>query len=406
MQRSAPASEYSKQGDTPSVRLSKLGYGPYPRPQDASGSTPADQDPDTRSFVFHKPKYIENGDPLQDEEKLRQGPTIVEPGDEAFNTIRKVPSDQALFPPRWGSSRRATGRSRSGLQVCFNLDADAPPFGHSISVLKYGPRESWPCGLSRVLLHLKEMADSETLKILVPNSNSPPSLTLGEAMTGKSIIYAYNSSSSSSSGRTTCSFGAVGEHLASSRSAILPGHLAAIGDRTQSTRLERAIMSADSRTRSPLADLVLSSTPDEERYQLLALGHSRLSKHPFTPRLIKPSSLCTLVQRRRSLSDLKEAPQARRFPAGAQQEDPKPQDPTNVKVSGEDDIQVVEKDGLIQRDELDSIVATDPPVWSRKGLPFEVNRRARSGLSVHLNTQDYSLDPETFSLPFGVGHSS
>ena len=73
--------------------------------------------------VFCKPKYIENGDPLQDEEKLLQGLPIVEPGDEAFNTIRKVPSDQALMPLRWGTSHRATGRSKSGLQVGLHFGA-------------------------------------------------------------------------------------------------------------------------------------------------------------------------------------------------------------------------------------------------------------------------------------------
>lgn len=116
--RSAPASEYSKQGDTPSARLSKLGCGSDLCQRYTSNQTPAKEDPYVQPSVFRKPKYIEDGDPLQDEEKLLQGLPIVEPGDEAFNTIRKVPSDQALLPFRWGSSRRTTGRSKSGLQVC------------------------------------------------------------------------------------------------------------------------------------------------------------------------------------------------------------------------------------------------------------------------------------------------
>ena len=78
----------------------------------------AKEDPTFQPYFFRKPKYIENGDPLRDEEKLLQGLPIVEPGDEGLNTIRKVPSDQALLPLRWGSSRRTTGRSKSGLQVC------------------------------------------------------------------------------------------------------------------------------------------------------------------------------------------------------------------------------------------------------------------------------------------------
>lgn len=78
---------------------------------------------DVGQSVLRKPKYIENGDPLQDEEKLLQGLPIVEPVDEELNTIRKVPSDQALMPLRWGSSRRVTGRSKSGLQVRLHFGA-------------------------------------------------------------------------------------------------------------------------------------------------------------------------------------------------------------------------------------------------------------------------------------------
>lgn len=128
--RSILPSDYSKQGDTPSARLSKLGCGPYRRQKHTSGWTPANKIPDVEPFDYRKdsrkPKYIEKGDPLQDEEILLQGLPIVEPGDEAINTIRKVPSDQALMPLRWGSSRRATGRSKSGLQVRLRFGAILP----------------------------------------------------------------------------------------------------------------------------------------------------------------------------------------------------------------------------------------------------------------------------------------
>ena len=225
------------------------------------------------------------------------------------------------------------------------------------------------------------------MKILVPSSNVPP-LILGGANTGKSIVYMYTSSSSSS-GRTMSSFGAVGDHLASTGSADLPRTV--VGGRNPSTESERLIMSATSRTRSPLADLVLSSTPDEEPYQLLALGQVGPWKQPFTPQLVKPSNLCTLIRRRRSLSDLKEAPAARQSLAepGA----PKSQVSASIKVLGPDEVRTARKDSLEQGDEVSSIEATGPPVWSRKGLPF--------GLS----GKDHHLDPETFSLPFGVGRS-
>ena len=93
----------------------------------------AKKSPDSELPVFHKPKYIENGDPLQDEERLLQGLPIVEPGDESSNTIRKVPSDQALMPLRWGSSRRATGRSKSGLQVSSSYSLLLACNCHSVS---------------------------------------------------------------------------------------------------------------------------------------------------------------------------------------------------------------------------------------------------------------------------------
>lgn len=180
-----------------------------------------------------------------------------------------------------------------------------------------------------------------------------------------------------------------------------------MGDRNSSTKPEHAIMSANSRTRSPLADLVLNSTPDEEPYQLLALGQVGPWKQPFTPQMVKPSNLCNLIRRRRSLSDLKEIPQARQSSFRAEPGAPNPQVQGNMKVSKADDIQTVRKDGLVQPDNVSSIETKDPPLlWSRKGLPFEVKRRAQSGMRVHLNTQDYSLDPQTFSLPFGVGHNS
>ena len=161
-----------------------------------------------------------------------------------------------------------------------------------------------------------------------------------------------------------------------------------------STRPERAIMSATTRTRSPLADLVLSSTPDEEPYELLALGEVGPWKRSFTPQLVKPAGLCTLARRRRSLSDLKEAPQARQLSVGAEPGASNPQVPAMMKILGPDDVRTVREDSFEQPGEVSSIEATDPPVWSRKGPPFELNRR------------DHSLDPEIFSLPFGVGRSS
>ena len=186
-----------------------------------------------------------------------------------------------------------------------------------------------------------------------------------------SIYYPYTSSSSSSSGRTTSSLGAVGDHLASIGSASMPRTAVTIGGRNSITR-------------------ILSSTPDEEPYQLLARGQIGPWKQPFTPQLVKPLDLCTLIRRRRSLSDLKDTPQARLCSGSAEPGAPSPQVPTNMQVSGPGNVRTVKKDIIVQPDKISSIESTIAPVWSRKGSPFV------------LDGQNHILDPETFSLPFGV----
>lgn len=120
--RLAPASDYSRQRDAPSAQGCKLGCGPYRHQQHTSSWASTNKKPDIEPIVLRKPKRIEKGDPLQDEEQLLRGLPIVEPGEEeTSNTIKKVPSDQALMPLRWGSCRRSTGRSKSGLQVRLHL---------------------------------------------------------------------------------------------------------------------------------------------------------------------------------------------------------------------------------------------------------------------------------------------
>lgn len=145
--RSAPASDYSKQGDTPSERLSKLGCGPYRRQHNTPSGISVSNN-DIEPSAFRKPKYIENGDPLQDEEKLLQGLPIVEPRDEELNTIRKVPSDQALMPLRWGTSRRVTGRSKSGLQVRLHFGAASFSISRPMRTLRQFSRVSYSSSLS------------------------------------------------------------------------------------------------------------------------------------------------------------------------------------------------------------------------------------------------------------------
>ena len=161
------------------------------------------------------------------------------------------------------------------------------------------------------------------------------------------------------------------------------------------TQLEHTVVSTKTRIPSPLVDLVLASTPDEEPYQLLALDQTGQWKQSYTPQLVKPSNICALTRRRRSLSDLKEAAQARRFVQGAEVGAAKPSVSASTKAPGQNDVRSARKDSLVQPKKVNSINEsfTDlkfPPVWSRNGLPFQKSRR------------NQRLDPETFSLPFGV----
>ena len=283
----------------------------------------------------------------------------------------------------WSVQKRTAGTSTESLRTIYPSQKSKNQFDKNKSDTLSCNFFSWS---------LK--TNSGNAKILVPSNNAPTSLMLGEALSGNSIVYTYASSSSSSSGRIVSSFGAVGDHLTPIGPANLPRSAEATGGRSPSARPERAIRSATTRrTRSPLADLVLSSTPDEEPYQLIALRHIGPWKQPFTPQLVKPADLCVLTRRRRSLSDLKEAPQARQPWVGAEAGASKSQVAANMDTLGLDSVQTVGKDSLKQPDELSSMVATTPPVWSRKGPPFDPNRR------------DHNLDPQTFSLPFGVCRS-
>ena len=114
----------------------------------------------------------DDGDPLQDDSRLLKGLRITESDENDPTAVRKVPSEQALSKFRWGSHHRTSGRSRSGLQI------------------------------------------------QVPGRKIPLEPIVSATTSAKSIVYTYESSSSSS-GRTTQSFGAIGDHLPSARSALL-----------------------------------------------------------------------------------------------------------------------------------------------------------------------------------------
>ena len=307
--------------------------------------------------VIPRLEYVDS-DPLQDDKILMQGPRIAERADDDPNVIRKVPSDQALPKFRWGSKQRTSGRSKSGLQI------------------------------------------------LVPGRKIPVELIAGGPVTGKSIVYAY-ASSASSSGRSTNSFGAVGDHLTSARSALLSSSAMPVIYENQSTKPEKSLQNARASNRlSPLANLVMESDPDQDPYELLVVGETGPCRRQVTPQIIAPSSL--KPRRRRSLSDLIEPRTTLSDQTGqsipgsimprgtAALERPRGGGPGCSKDEN------IASPSDIVRDTYEDA----PPVCHRAGPPFGLRAHKLNDDSTHLNSQHRHLDPATFTLPHGVSNES
>ena len=287
-----------------------------------------------------------------------QGPQIAERADDNPNVIRKVPSDQALSKFRWGSNQRTSGRSKSGLQI------------------------------------------------LVPGRKIPVELITGGPVTGKSIIYAY-ASSASSSGRSTYSFGAVGDHLPSARSALLSSSARPVIHENQSTKPEKSLQNAVSSKRlSPLANLVMESDPDQDPYELLVVGETGPCCRQVTPQIIAPSSL--KPRRRRSSSDLIE-------PRTTLSDQTGQSIPSSITPRGTAALERprpggpgCNKDETIASpfDVTRAAYEDAPPVWHRAGPPFGLSAHELNDDSTHLNSQHRHLDPATFTLPHGVSNES
>ncbi|KAL2040968.1 hypothetical protein N7G274_006426 [Stereocaulon virgatum] len=304
------------------------------------------------SLFIQNSKHIE-GDPLQDDNILTKGPRIADNTDGDPSAIIKVPSDQTLFKFRWGSSQRASGRSKSGLQI------------------------------------------------LVPGRKIPVELVTGGPVTGKSIIYAY-ASSPSSSGRSTHSYGAIGDHLPSARSALPSSSAMPVIHESQSNRPQRTLQNARSSNRlSPLANLVMESVADQDPYQLLVLGETGPCRRQVLPQIIAPSRLKPL--RRRSLSDLVEPRTTLSDQTG--QSIPSfvvPRESTALEphLPGGTGCSKDETTGDLV-DTARAPCRDVPPVWYRAGPPFTLRGSKFKDGSTYLPFQHRNLDPATFSLPHG-----
>ena len=301
---------------------------------------------------IHTRECADDGDPLQDDSRLLQGLRITESDENDPTAVRKVPSEQALSKLRWGSHHRTTGRSRSGLQI------------------------------------------------LVPDRKIPLEPIVSASVTGKSIIYTYESSSSSS-GRTTQSFGAIGDHLPSARSAILSS--STMLDIPEDPVIRPSLKNArSSNTMSILGDLVLESLPDEGSYKLLAVGEVGPARSNVVPHVVNPSQL--VPQRRRSLSDLIEPPASL-----SSQTSPTSSRLAVDRKSAQDErsrssvTQFGVPDALSQSHEgTEASSEGIAPVWYRSGPPYGAKARQGNGERVGLNVRHRDLDPPIFSLPHGV----
>lgn len=294
----------------------------------------------------------DDGDPLQDDSRLLQGLRITESDENDPTAVRKVPSEQALSKLRWGSHHRTSGRSRSGLQI------------------------------------------------MVPGRKIPLEPIVSATATGKSIVYTYESSSSSS-GRTTQSFGAIGDHLPSARSALLSSStMLDIPEDSMTRPSLRA--STSSNNLSPLGNLVLESLPDEGSYKLLAIGEVGPTRNNIVPHVVDPSQL--VPQRRRSLSDLIEPPamlSSQTSPTG-----PRPaadrttaQDEWSRSNVTQSDVPYIHS----QSPDSNKIPSEEiAPVWYRSGPPYGTKFGRGNGERVALNLRHRDLDPAIFSLPYGV----
>ena len=191
------------------------------------------------------------GDPMCNDKTLFQGHRLANPGDESPDAIRKVPSDQVLSVLRWGSNQRTSSHSKSALQI------------------------------------------------IVPGRNLSESEMVSAPYTGRSIMYLYTSSSSSS-GKTNRSWGAVGDHLSPAKSGSFSSCALPISHEEHLCQTYPNISCAATQSSSKLAELVSDSVLDKDPYKLLVVGETGRYRRSIVPCLSAPSKFHLVPQRRRS----------------------------------------------------------------------------------------------------------
>ncbi|MDI1491986.1 MAG: hypothetical protein OHK93_003197 [Ramalina farinacea] len=216
---------------------------------------------------LRSPRFIENGDPLSDDERLLYGPMISNEAEpQSPEVLKKSPSDQALSPFRWGSSHRKTGRSKTGLSITV------------------------PC--PSVVGKIQKQAQ---------DSASVP----GPIFRDKSIFYTY-SSSSSGGNKTGSSFGAIGDHTNPNSTRLDSPADMSIPRNSARPRLEGAYQPDKVGEESTLQQLVENSQPDFQMYDILIVRETGPLSQPGAARIVNASEFSPVLHRRRSLNDLVE----------------------------------------------------------------------------------------------------
>ena len=162
-----------------------------------------------------RPNTIENGDPSIPPNRLQNGvkPATVE--SDLPHTSKKSPSNQELPKSKWGTpGRRTKGHLKAGLQIT------------------------------------------------VPDQTTPKLVLLDPILHEESVAYIY-SSSSSGSGRTTRTFGAIGDH----RSSHTGPSSAPLISSTPAHSLAQCPVTAAPHLHLALHDLVKNSIPDSNHYE-------------------------------------------------------------------------------------------------------------------------------------------
>ena len=247
------------------------------------------------------------------------------------------------------------------------------------------------------------------LQILAPGREVLGLSEIGDSgpLSGKSIIYTHISSASCRE-KNSNNLGAVGDHLQSARTDSLSDKELPVVQTDSEGNSAQISLNTVGKEQSPLSDLLLGSTPDEDSHRLLNVGKTGSCRQHTEPYPITSSEVPLSPPRPDSLSGPFET---RKRDVHAAKN---PVTPTSAQL--EDNVVVATKNLREARGVVPSSFPQDleincsaksselliAPIWQRAGQPFEFIRRQVMGQPVRTNSLDYHLDPLTFQLPFGV----